>query len=200
MHPTTYTPVAIALALSACATVGPGATLPTNAPVGPTARVEIQAPPSRFRTLGEDAPVHHWVANDIVKYAVTLRPRLETDPPTFGDAVADPVNVTVKGDQAKTTAVFANLAQGRYYRAYVTALGNVKGQLKGALVPLNAEAAGDYTDFDFTASQDVVASLSHSVTVHFDGMGFNGTGGVTFGRPEDGIYVNPSAPPTITAR
>lgn len=194
----------LAVGLAACAHVQPAATAvaPTSAATydmgvahGRTAEVDVQA---ASRTLqGYDEPTsHHWTADDITEYDVTLTQR--TGPGLFAP-VGDGVTVVLPtgGESPKTKAVFLNLQQGQYYRASVKAMGRIGG-LQGTGEPgcLNAQAGdADAVDFDFTAAQDVVSAMQETVTIHFDGVSFNGKGLVTFASPDDGAYVNPSATP-----
>lgn len=195
----------LALALPAFACAAPGAPIVVSDTVmvnlgaasGRSAMVSLASPAEAaggYALKTTASTVHRWVANDIVQYDVALKVQ---DGASFVD-LASPVSITVKVKEGQSKAVFANLRQGDYYRAYVTAKGNVGGVTADALVPLNANTETT-ADFDFTAAQDVAPVVNQTVTIAFDDVAFSGTGGLTFGAPSDGSYAQPSAAPSASA-
>lgn len=174
-------------------------TMDLGAPNGRTASLSFSPAEARAYQLMAPIAAHHWVAADVYEYDVNLQVRGGTAGNyTYAD-LATPVNVSLptSGAGAKTTAVFNNLAQGQYYRAFVTAKGS-PGRVDNSTV-MNHDATADYGDFDFTAAQNVAQSLDDVVTVHFDSVAFNGSGTVTFASPADGAYANPTSAPTVTS-
>lgn len=184
----------VALSAMACSRTPHGPTLATAGLASATATLNLA--PARAAYALQYRTVHHWEADDITQYVVDLKVRDAVDPTRFQDPTP-PVSVSfaAKGPEARTQAVFANPSQGAFYRAYVTARGNVHGDLTQPtqlLTSVPAEA-----DFDFTAAQDVAPSASQTVTVTLDGVPFNGSGGLSLGVPSPGVYLPPSDGPSV---
>ena len=176
------------------------AILDLGAPHGRTADVQIHLPadadPAKYR-LQIALPGHKWVAGDVSNYVVTLQQRTGVGPDVYTTTPLATVTVNVMADPPQSQAVFANLQQGQYYRAFVAAMGTNEDVQRPStnLVQLNSQATADYTDFDFTTTQAAALADSAAVTVHFDGVVFNGTGTINFAAP-DGLYSQPPTGPT----
>lgn len=155
----------------------------------------------------DTAPVHRWVAADLVRYDVELRVRNATTATQF-DAVGSGLTAQVPvNGQGAGSATFTKLRPGAYYRAYVKAMGRKGGNAgSDAIVQLNSQATSDHADFDFTGNNDVAQQASGQVTVRLDGVAFSGQGGLAFGSPLPGGYASPTGalgiqpilPPTPT--
>lgn len=185
-------PPVLSLALAACAqaqlltpaglpiqdvVVNAGAVNGRTAVVSLSAAYSLQA-----------AGTHHWAASDVTEYDVDLQ--VKNGSGSFVEM--SPVmsaQLMVSGGVAPK-AVFANLTQGHFYRAFVTA--------KSGSTPINAHASADYADFDFTATQDVQDTVNDTLTVHLDGVDYSGTDALGFSSPAPGGFANPTATPFIT--
>jgi streptogramin lyase len=164
--------------------------LDMGVPEGRTAEVRILPPVTvgakAARNLLVVNTVHRWVPDDIALYEVVLKIR-DADGNFQDIGSGAVVTLPAKGPSPKTKAVFNNLSQGAYYRAYVTAKGNIGGT--AAEKVLNTTPAT--TDFDFTSTQDVVSQITQPVAVQLDGTPFSGKGTVIIGPADAGSYINP---------
>lgn len=170
--------------------------LSLGAATGNTASLRFEAPLAPYALQNTPVPtVHRWVPNDIVQYVVAFKKQVGDN--QHEETGYAEVTVPVKGPNAKTTAVFTKVPWGSVYRAFVTAKGNIGGDVNGALVVLNDVAAT--ADFDFTQTQDAPSAISKSVKVVFNQVLFSGTGSVTFQQPDEGTYANPQGEIQATA-
>lgn len=204
--------LAVLLALAACAGSPPQPALPLPGAVVAslarmpalqpnasrvTAAVNLVAPVARYELKGATT-VHRWMPDDILRYKVVLAERTSTD--VFDVANGVEALVPVKGTDPKTMAIFTDIPQGKYYRAFVTAEGNVAGVVADpfdASVFTTLNSTPGTADFDFTAANDVEANPPQkSVQVVFDDVPFNGTASVSFDPPAEGKFAQPS--PAIT--
>lgn len=151
------------LTASACAR--PAGVLPApEAPQGGTIVVEVPAAGPEVMAVAR-----RWLPSDIVQLTVRLTRWNGT---AFVD-LPQPVEVVLpqKGSPVMH-ARFSNLAQGRRYRATVTAWGNAGGT--APMFPLNT-LSPSLVDFDLSAAQNVQDALWRVSALKLDPVPFNGT-------------------------
>lgn len=167
-----------------------------GAPTENRATLRFERPVSPYRLALNAVPtVHRWVPNDVVQYVVAFKKQVGDN--QYEETGYAEVTVPLKGDAPKSTAVFSKVPWGSVYRAFVTAKGNIGGDVNGTLVVLNDVAAT--ADFDFTQTQDTPSQVSKSVRVVFNQVLFSGVGSVGIQTPAEGTYANPQGEIQATA-
>ena len=129
--------------------------------------------------------VHTWSEMDVYQYEVSLKVKSGS---TFVD-LTSPLSVVVPHKVGpKSKAVFTNLKRGQVYQATVIAKGNVGGTAPSMLLsPVPVTIL-----FDFSASQDVEATLNADIQIPLGPpVPFNGSGTVAIQIPLDAPYERP---------
>jgi hypothetical protein len=156
------------------------ATLSASACARPAGMPDLGTSPNRTITIELPAPSYElfattrrWRPTDVYLYTVRLT---RWNGSAFVDLPTPLVVFLPQKGTPKTLARFANLAQGRRYRATVTAWGNAGGT--AASLALNTQSPS-IADFDFSAVQDVQDALWRMPGVTLDSVPFSGTAVVT---------------------